>query len=912
MQFKPVLHLFFIFLIFHWPIDVTSSIQQQQREGELEALLQWKFSLKNSSQALLPSWKLLPLPNPSPCNWEGITCNNAQIVNHIILKNIGLIGTLEHFNFSSFPNLLTLDLYGNRLFGTIPPSIGKLPELIKLNLSSNGFEGGIPKEIGGLVKLISLSFSQNLLSGSIPLTIQNLRSLSVLSLGSNLLSGSIPSELGKLTFLVELRLHLNNLTGLIPPTLGDISGLKVLSLYGNQLSGVLPKEINKLTNLTHFFLSNNTISGSLPQTLCHGGLLHCFCASNNNFSGSVPKGLKNCTSLTRLRLDRNKFHGNISEDFGIYPNLDYIDLSYNDFYGEVSPKWAKCRLLKSLKISDNQISGEIPAELGESSPLHVLDLSSNNLSGQIPKEVGNLKYLIYLNLSSNKLSGYIPQEIGTLPDLSYIDLADNKLNGSIPKQIADLSKLLYLNLRSNSFGGNVPIEFGNMASLQLLLDLSHNTLSGAIPPQLANLVKLEVLNLSHNHLFGSIPSAFDQLKSLRLVDLSYNDLEGPIPESKAFEEASAESFENNKALCGNHTSLKNCPVHVKDKKAAISSLALILILSFSVLVVGLWISIGFVCALKRSERREKVKVRDLHNGDLFSIWSYDGKLVYGDISEATEGFDDKYCIGVGGHGSVYKAKLSTGQVVAVKKLHSVHHSKLENQRASESEISALTKIRHRNIVKLYGFCFHSRQSLLVYEYLERGNLANMLSNEELAKELNWMRRINVVKGIANALNYMHHDCVPPIIHRDISSNNILLDSNYEAHISDFGTARLVDIGSTTWTATAGTYGYIAPELAYTTKVTPKCDVYSFGVVILETIMGHHPGELIYALSTTLSPLESSNDVESLQLKDIIDKRLPIPTAQAAEEILTMTKLALACINANPQFRPTMKNAAQDL
>ena len=810
MQFKAVLHLFFIFLIFHLAIDVASSIQQQQREGELEALLQWKFSLKNSSQALLPSWELLPFPNPSPCNWEGITCNNAQLVNHIILKNIGLIGTLEHFNFSSFPNLLTLDLYGNQLFGTIPPSISKLPELIKLNLSNNGFEGGIPKEIGGLAKLISLSFSRNLLSGSIPLTIQNLRSLSVLNLGSNHLSGSIPSKLGKLRFLVELRLHLNNLTGLIPPSLGDISGLKVLSLYGNQLSGVLPKEINKLTNLTHFFLSNNTISGSLPQTLCHGGLLHCFCASNNNFSGSVPEGLKNCTSLTRVRLDRNKFHGNISEDFGIYPNLDYIDLSYNDFYGEVSPKWARCRLLKSLKISDNQISGEIPAELGESSPLHFLDLSSNNLAGQIPKEVGNLKSLIYLNLSSNKLSGDIPLEIGTLPDLSYIDLADNKLSGSIPKQIADLSKLLYLNLRSNSFGGNVPIEFGNLASLQLLLDLSHNTLSGAIPPQLANLVKLEVLNLSHNHLSGSIPSAFDQMRSLRLVDLSYNDLEGPIPESKAFEEASAESFENNKALCGNQTSLKNCPVHVKDKKAAISSLALILILSFSVLVIGLWISIGFVCALKRSERRKKVEVRDLHNGDLFSIWSYDGKLVYGDISEATEGFDDKHCIGVGGHGSVYKAKLSTGQVVAVKKLHSVHHSKLENQRASESEISALTKIRHRNIVKLYGFCFHSRQSLLVYEYLERGNLANMLSNEELAKELNWMRRINVVKGIANALNYMHHDCVPPIIHRDISSNNILLDTNHEAHISDFGTARLVDIGSTTWTATAGTYGYIAP------------------------------------------------------------------------------------------------------
>ncbi|XP_057970084.1 MDIS1-interacting receptor like kinase 2-like isoform X2 [Malania oleifera] len=118
----------------------------------------------------------------------------------------------------------------------------------------------------------------------------------------------------------------------------------------------------------------------------------------------------------------------------------------------------------------------------------------------------------------------------------------------------------------------------------------------------------------------------------------------------------------------------------------------------------------------------------------------------------------------------------------------------------------------------------------------------MLSNgnREQAMELNWSRRVNVVRGIANALSYMHHDCSPPIIHRDISSDNVLLDLEYEAHVSDFGTARLLKPDSSNWSSLAGTIGYTAPELSYTMKVTEKCDVYSFGVVSMEVIMGRHP------------------------------------------------------------------------
>ena len=113
-------------------------------------------------------------------------------------------------------------------------------------------------------------------------------------------------------------------------------------------------------------------------------------------------------------------------------------------------------------------------------------------------------------------------------------------------------------------------------------------------------------------------------------------------------------------------------------------------------------------------------------------------------------------------------------------------------------------------MKLYGFCTHKRHSFLVYEYFERGSLAAMLSKDEEAKELGWSKRVNIVKGVAHALSYMHHDCLPPIVHRDISSKNILLDSEYEACVSDFGTAKFLNPDSTNWTVAAGTYGYMAP------------------------------------------------------------------------------------------------------
>ncbi|RVW26497.1 MDIS1-interacting receptor like kinase 2 [Vitis vinifera] len=290
------------------------------------------------------------------------------------------------------------------------------------------------------------------------------------------------------------------------------------------------------------------------------------------------------------------------------------------------------------------------------------------------------------------------------------------------------------------------------------------------------------------------------------------------------------------------------------------------------------------------------------NGDLFSIWDYDGRIAFEDIISATEDFDIRYCIGVGGYGSVYRAQLPSGKVVAVKKLHRSEIDEPAYLRSFKNEVQMLKEIRHRNIVKLHGYCLHNRCMFLIYMYMERGSLYCMLSNEVEAVELDWVKRVNIVKNMAHALSYMHHDCIPPIIHRDISSNNILLDSKLESFVSDFGTARLLDPDSSNQTLVAGTYGYIAPELAYTMVVTEKCDVYSFGVVALETMIGKHPGELITSLSSSLC--------QDIMLRDVLDSRLPLPEdLQVAKDVVFVVLLALKCIHSNPKSRPTMQQVS---
>ncbi|CAL4951605.1 unnamed protein product [Urochloa decumbens] len=992
--------------------------------SQIEALLQWKSALRNSSPAL-DSWQ----QGTSPCssNWTGVACADVHhgrraplAVTEISLPNAGLDGYLGELNLSALPFLTLidlslnslrgeiplaitslralsyLDLGDNWLNGSIPSELGNMPCLSQLGFFMNNLTGRIPPSLGNLTTLVVLSTGDNLLTGPIPGELGNLPNLEMLELQNNFLSGRIPTRLGKLTSLEHLGLGTNFLSGQIPKSLGNLTKLNILYLtsnklsgpipheigllpsiswlllYGNQLSGPipsslgnltmlqqlflddnqfvgsipaelgalanldtlslalnkisgyipatftnltsigslylflnklsgpLPREFTNLTYLTYIYLGNNSLSGELPSDVCKGGNLQRFHVSNNMFTGPIPRSLETCRSLEILDLSSNKMTGDISS-FGPYPRLVKAKLARNNFSGYLSKTWASNINLTIFSMEENMITGSLPPELSNLAKLESVTIHANNLTGSIPAELSSNANLYLLNLSQNKLSGNIPPEFGQLKKLQYLDISANKMSGSIPQELGSCTKLVSLRTNDNNLSGHLPRTIGSLGELQMVLDVSNNKLTGKLPVELGNLVMLEVLNLSHNQFSGNIPSSIGSMISLSTLDVSYNDLEGRLPTGRLFQNASAKWFLHNKDLCGNISGLPACSsTPIKEyHKARIHHLALVS--SIPVCVIIILSIVALVMILRKRKIPQITAVADAR--DVLSVWNFDGKLVFEDITRVTENFSDRYIIGSGGFGIVYKAQLQGGRLVAVKKLHPTEEG-ISDEKRFLSEIEVLTKIRHRSIVKLYGFCSHPRFKFLVYDYIERGNLRVILENEDYAKELDWQKRVAIAKDVAQAIYYLHHECDPPIIHRDITSNNILLDATFKAYVSDFGIARMLKPDSSNWSELAGTYGYIAPEFSFTSVVTTKCDVYSFGVVAMEIVMGRYPREL-----QSIASLEQHHE---LSIEDMLDQRLSSPTMLEKKEISLLVEVAFACLQTSPQFRPEMQDVYQKL
>ncbi|EFJ10692.1 hypothetical protein SELMODRAFT_159261, partial [Selaginella moellendorffii] len=289
------------------------------------------------------------------------------------------------------------------------------------------------------------------------------------------------------------------------------------------------------------------------------------------------------------------------------------------------------------------------------------------------------------------------------------------------------------------------------------------------------------------------------------------------------------------------------------------------------------------------------------NGSFFS---------YEDLAQATNGFSRANMLGEGGFGCVYKGILPGGQEVAVKQL------KIgggQGEREFRAEVEIITRIHHRHLVTLVGYCISETQRLLVYEFVPNGTLEHHLHGKGRPL-LDWSLRMKIAVGSARGLAYLHEDCHPKIIHRDIKSSNILLDSNFEAQVADFGLAKLAsDAHTHVTTRVMGTFGYLAPEYASSGKLTDKSDVYSFGVVLLELITGRKPVDTSQPLGEE-SLVEWSRPLinQALETQNLDLMADPLLNEYSKDEMLRMLRSAAACVRHSANKRPKMAQIVRAL
>ncbi|KAK6776216.1 hypothetical protein RDI58_027217 [Solanum bulbocastanum] len=465
-------------------------------------------------------------------------------------------------------------------------------------------------------------------------------------------------------------------------------------------------------------------------------------------------------------------------------SLEVLDSQRNNLSGPIPITLGDLTKLESLHLYSNQLSGPIPSELGNLKNLYDLELCDNQLSGSIPITVGDLIELKSVQFYLNQLSGPIPSELGNLKKLTYLDLSDNQLNGPIPASFANLRNMQSLYLGANKLSGSIPKEVAYMDNL-VVLSMSYNDFSDHLPEWLCKGGKLENFTVASNKLAGPIPSNLSKCSSFKWVRFNNNSFIENLSEAFGthpellFIDLSNNDFHgelSNWGKCKDLIDLRVARNNIGGRLPADQSnllrnevRALTGIKDILQHTTRNW---KLICRMSYSHTdshpvkgRLLWRVGDVERRDgdgWLSIAMLDGKALYWDILVATEEFDAKFCVGHGGHGSVYKVDIPSLGNIAMKIL----HSSFENTppKSFLKEVRALTGIKHRNIVNLYGYCSNAQQSFLIHEYVERGSLSIILSNEVESKKLDWLKRVNIIKGVAFALSYMHEDCSPPIVH----------------------------------------------------------------------------------------------------------------------------------------------------
>lgn len=508
-----------------------------------------------------------------------------------------------------------------------------------------------------------------------------------------------------------------------------------------------------------------------------------------------------------------------------------------------------------------------------------------------------------------------------------INLPYMQLGGIISPSIGKLSRLQRLALHQNSLHGFIPNEITNCTELKAIY-LRANYLQGGIPSNIGNLSYLTILDLSSNLLKGAIPSSIGRLTRLRYLNLSTNFFSGEIPDVGVLTTFGNKSFTGNLDLCGQQikkpcrTSLGFPAVlpHAESDRAAVPKRSShyirgAIIGAMSTLGLALILALGFlwVCLVSKRERAAKKYMevkKQVHQEASTKLITFHGDLPYPscEIIEKLESLDEEDVVGSGGFGTVYRMVMNDCGTFAVKR---IDRTREGSDKVFERELEILGSIKHINLVNLRGYCRLPTSKLLIYDYLAMGSLDDFLhEHEQEDRSLNWNARLRIALGSARGLAYLHHDCSPRIVHRDIKSSNILLDENLEPHVSDFGLAKLlVDEDGHVTTVVAGTFGYLAPEYLQSGRATEKSDVYSFGVLLLELVTGKRPTDPSF-VKRGLNVVGWMNTLlKENRLEDVLDRRCTDAEADSVEAVLDV---AARCTDASPDDRPTMNQVLQML
>ncbi|KAK4721368.1 hypothetical protein R3W88_011601 [Solanum pinnatisectum] len=728
------------------------------------------------------------------------------------------------------PELRVLDLTNNSLTGVIPPSIGNATNMINFSLFGNRVSSNIPKEIDNLSQLADLSLSDNQFTGSIPAILFNISSLLAIHLRNSSLSGPLLLDEGNIS------LSFNNINGKIPRNIGCLAKLEVLYIGRNAISGTIPASLGNISTMQNLDCSHSRIVVQVPQELGKLSNLRLLNFEHNyNLIGQIPEAIFNISSLETIAFNSNNLSGRIPSTTGPHlPNLKGLYQGDNHFEGEIPLFIINASKLEILRLAQNFLTGAIPTNLGNLPELCSLLLYHNQLTNE-PRDhelrffnsLADCRILRYLQVGYNPLNGVLPNSIGNLSStIQKIEIGDTHVNGIIPTSIGNISGIMAPGLVGNNLTGSIPSDVGHIVeevchlSNLVELTLDDNKLTGLIAECIGYLSMLQVISLSSNTLsstlnstilcqvdklkilgfvfkclVGTIPKSLEKLMYLKAINVSFNNLEGEIPNGGVFVNSTLQSFLGNIGLCGMHI--------LESKELMLKIVTLVIISSFMILLL---ISIWIMKRKKKGKSKDVEKVLEIRTYQLTSCH---------EIQRATNNFDESNLIGEGSSDSVYKGTLSSGTAVAIKVLD------LENEKVCkrfDNECEVIRNVRH----KILSLAF-------VLQFMPNGSLENLLYKEE--PNLKLLQRVIVMLDVAMAIEYLHHG----------NPSNVLLDEDMVAHVGDFGISKILAVSkSMAHTETLGSLGYIAPEYGLEGIVSTSGDVYSYDIMLMEVLTKRRP------------------------------------------------------------------------